>query len=489
MSRTDDNGDGAEHTVTWRELLAETRGLLDDDTHARWICETATGSSPTEFAALHDQAATERAVARLDAMVARARSGEPIQYVLGSWGFRHLDLAIDDRVLIPRPETELVAETAIELAAASGPIRRVADLGTGSGAIGLAMADELPHEGTTVWITDASSDALDVARANLAGLGRSAVNVVVRQGSWTDALTDGSSFDVVVSNPPYVAEASPDIESLVSEWEPSTALFSGSDGLDDIRRLVRDVPRRLRPGGWLVLEHGHDQGDAVRSLMEGAGLSEVETRRDLAGHDRMTLGRRPSRLFASRTGSAPVPDAVVGVRCLENTVSDYAHLLQWLATPEVLEWYEGRDKTFDLADVLAEYGPDGEHERDGTIPAIIELDGDPIGYIQLYELDDPDDAAGFDLDDGRGIWSFDLYLGRPDLFGQGIGRTVCRATAEYLLAVRGARDVVIVPHVENSRAIAAYRGAGFVGDHVVHEHEMHEGVMRDALRLHYRPTV
>ena len=113
-------------------------------------------------------------MAHLDAMVARARAGEPIQYVLGSWAFRHLDLAIDERVLIPRPETELVAEIAIERAAAAGPIRHVADLGTGSGAIGLAMADELPHDGTIVWITDVSADAVAVARGNLAGLGRSA---------------------------------------------------------------------------------------------------------------------------------------------------------------------------------------------------------------------------------------------------------------------------------------------------------------------------
>ena len=149
-----------EHTVTWRELLAETTTLVDQPTHARWICETATSSTPDEFRAMLDRPATERAVAHLDAMVARARSGEPIQYVLGSWGFRHLDLAIDHRVLIPRPETESVAETAIELAGAAGPIRHVADLGTGSGAIGLAMADELPLDGTTVWITDLSAGAL-----------------------------------------------------------------------------------------------------------------------------------------------------------------------------------------------------------------------------------------------------------------------------------------------------------------------------------------
>lgn len=471
----------ADLTVTWRELLAETTALLAEPTHARWICETATATRPDEFRALLDEPATERAVAHLDAMVARARAGEPIQYVLGSWGFRRLDLAVDARALIPRPETELVAEWAIELAVAAGPIRHVADLGTGSGAIGLALADELPHDGTRVWITDHSADALAVARDNLAGLGRSAANVAIASGSWLDALPAGVRFDVIVSNPPYVADASAEIERIVADWEPATALFAGPDGLDDLRTIVRDAPAHLRPSGWLVVEHGHDQGESVRALMGAAGLIDVETRRDLAGADRMSAGRRASRLF-----DTPSDAGVVAVRHLHNTISDYAHLLGWLTTPEVLEWYEGRDQTFDLADILGEYGPGGDHERAGTIPAIIELDGDPIGYLQLYELDDPSDAAAFDLDDGHGVWSFDLYLGRAELFGRGIGRAVCRAAAEHLLRDRGARDVVILPYVENARAIAAYRAAGFVGDHVVREHELHEGVMRDALRLHYR---
>ena len=151
--------------------------------------------------------------------------------------------------------------------------------------------------------------------------------------------------------------------------------------------------------------------------MTVAGLVDIETRRDLAGLDRVTLGRRPSHLFGVTSNAGDVT-----VRHLHNTISDYAHLLQWLTTPEVLEWYEGRDRTFDLADILAEYAPGGEHERHGTIPGIIELDGGPIGYIQLYDLADADDAASFDLEDGRGIWSLDLYIGRPDLFGSGIGR-------------------------------------------------------------------
>lgn len=280
-----------DRTVTWSELLTETAGALGDPQHARWMCETATSSTHDEFTSMLRAQAGERAVAHLDAMIARARSGEPIQYVLGSWGFRRLDLAVDRRVLIPRPETELVAEVAIGLAAEVSPERTVVDLGTGSGAIGLAMADELPISGTTVWLTDASAGAIEVARANAAGLGRSAKNVRLAQGSWFDALPGGLRFDVIVSNPPYVADGSPDVERGVADWEPGVALFSGAEGLDDIRTIVSGAVDRLVPGGWLVLEHGFDQGAAVRSLLDAAELTDTETRRDLAGHDRMTIGR------------------------------------------------------------------------------------------------------------------------------------------------------------------------------------------------------
>ena len=281
-------------TVSWRQLLAETESLLDDSQHARWICETATSSSPDEFRELLDEPAGERSVAHLDAMVTRARTGEPIQYVLGAWAFRRLDLAVDSRVLIPRPETELVAEVAIDLARTVGPTRTVLDLGTGSGAIGLAIADELPLEGTAVWITDASPEALHVARANLAGIGRAAQNVRVAEGSWFEALPAGERFDVIVSNPPYVADGSVDAARIVTDWEPAPALFAGPDGLDDLRVIIAAAPDWLSPDGWLVVEHGHDQGEAVSTLLSSAGFVDVETRRDLAGHDRVGLGRRPS---------------------------------------------------------------------------------------------------------------------------------------------------------------------------------------------------
>jgi release factor glutamine methyltransferase len=280
--------------LTVRLLWAQTSEVLGERHEARWLCEEAVALDGDQFVDALDEPVTERMVAHLDSMVARYRAGEPLQYVLGRWGFRHLDLAIDRRVLIPRPETELVAGVAIELATAVPAPRLVADLGTGSGAIGLSLAAELPLVGTTVWITDSSADALAVARANLAGIGRAARNVRLGLGPWFDALPAGERFDVIVSNPPYVADESPDLTEAVRQWEPAGALFAGHDGLDDIRQLIAGAPAHLVDGGWLVLEIGADQGDAVRDLLSHAGCVELEIRRDLAGHDRIAVGRRPA---------------------------------------------------------------------------------------------------------------------------------------------------------------------------------------------------
>ena len=278
-------------TTTARELWQHTAAAVASRHEARWLVEVAIGADRDEFDAALDEPVTERMVAHLDAMVARYRTGEPLAYVLGRWSFRHVELAVDRRVLIPRPETELVAGVAIELAAAVGPPRQVADLGTGSGAIGLALATELPRAGTTVWLTDASADALDVARANLAGIGRAATNVRVAHGEWFAALPAGERFDVIVSNPPYVAEGSADLAADVREWEPAGALFAGPDGLADIRTLVAGARDWLAADGWLVLEIGHDQGAAVGDLLASAGYRDAEILPDLAGHDRIARAR------------------------------------------------------------------------------------------------------------------------------------------------------------------------------------------------------
>ncbi|MCU1397828.1 MAG: hemK [Acidimicrobiales bacterium] len=293
---------GHQDGTTWRQLLAETAEVLGDRQHARWMCEVASGAdSGDEFLAELDQPASHRMVAHLDAMIARRLTGEPLQYVLGTWQFRRLDLMVDRRVLIPRPETEWVCETALALARtvwsadASRPVTTV-DLGTGSGAIGLSLAVELPIESVQVWLADISTDALDVARANLAGIGRAGAAVRIVEGSWFAALPESlrGEIDLVVANPPYIAEGDPDVTAEVMRWEPHLALFAGTDGLRDIATIVSDAAEWLRPGGWLVIEIGADQGPAVRALLRSAGFNDVEIRPDLAGRDRVALGSRPT---------------------------------------------------------------------------------------------------------------------------------------------------------------------------------------------------
>jgi release factor glutamine methyltransferase len=281
--------------VTWRTLLNETIDVLGERPQARWICETACGLDGDEFLAELDEPATERMVAQLDAMVARYRAGEPLAYVMGHWSFRTIELMVDRRVLIPRPETEMVAGRALELARGVADQRRVVDLGTGSGAIGLSLAAELPLTGTEVWLTDYSTDAVDVARANAVGLGRAAANVRVCHGSWFDALPIDvrGEIDVVVSNPPYIAHGDAEVAESVLEYEPHTALFAGDDGLDDVRTIARDARDWLRSGGWLVMEIGYQQGDAVKALLEGFGFVDVAIANDLTGRPRIAEARNP----------------------------------------------------------------------------------------------------------------------------------------------------------------------------------------------------
>jgi release factor glutamine methyltransferase len=281
--------------VTWRTLLNETIEVLGERPQARWICETACGLDGDEFLAELDEPATERMVAQLDAMVARYRAGEPLAYVMGHWSFRTIELMVDRRVLIPRPETEVVAARALELARGVAGQRRVVDLGTGSGAIGLSLAAELPIMGTEVWLTDYSTDAVDVARANAIGLGRAAANVRVCHGSWFEALPVDvrGEIDVVVSNPPYIADGDAEVAESVLEYEPHTALFAGDDGLDDVRTIARDARDWLRSGGWLVMEIGYQQGDAVKALLEGFGFVDVAIANDLTGRPRIAEARNP----------------------------------------------------------------------------------------------------------------------------------------------------------------------------------------------------
>jgi release factor glutamine methyltransferase len=220
--------------LPWRQLRDESRerlrasGVGDPDQEVRWIIERASGRTASEQVASLDDPVTEREVRFVDQMVHRRASGEPLQYVLGRWGFRTLDLLVDQRVLIPRPETEVVAGLAIDALRRGGTL---VDLGTGSGAIALSAAAERWPD-LEVWATDASSDALAVARANLAGLGRRASVVRLVEGDWYAALPDElrGRVDVLVTNPPYVSAGDP-LPPEVADWEPHGALVSGPTGL------------------------------------------------------------------------------------------------------------------------------------------------------------------------------------------------------------------------------------------------------------------
>jgi release factor glutamine methyltransferase len=244
--------------------------------------------------------------------VERRLAGEPLQYVLGRWSFRGLDLIVDPRVLIPRPETEVVAEVAI--AEARGfylpPPRRalrqstvpggpfvVADLGTGSGALALALAVELPE--AEVWATDVSPAALAVARANLAAVGPAADRVRLAEGMWYEALPTGlrGRLRVIVSNPPYVTEAEfAGLPPEVRDHEPVGALVAGPTGRESLEHLVAGGLDWLEPGGALVLELAPDQAAAVTAAAEARGYEAVAVHPDLAGRPRALVARRPGRV-------------------------------------------------------------------------------------------------------------------------------------------------------------------------------------------------
>jgi release factor glutamine methyltransferase len=222
------------------------------------------------------------------ALLQRRIAGEPVAYLLGRRGFWTLDLAVSPATLIPRPETERLVELALERLPEGVPLR-IADLGTGSGAIALALASERPL--AQIVATDMSADAIAVAAGNARQHGLA--NVAFRQGSWHAPLAD-ERFDLIASNPPYIANDDPHLAQGDLRFEPATALASGHDGLDDIRLIIAGAPAHLLPGGWLLMEHGWDQGEAIRALLEDAGFVEVGTALDLEQRDRVSLGRWPA---------------------------------------------------------------------------------------------------------------------------------------------------------------------------------------------------
>lgn len=293
--------------LSWAALLGEGAARIgealggDRTQEARWIVERVSGYDANELRLNETELVSARSVSFFDALVARRCGGEPLQYVLGRWQFRYLELVVDRNVLIPRPETEMVAGIAIDAAKAhvahhkargSGASTRVLDLGTGSGAIALSVTTEVPQ--SLVWATDASVGALSVARANLAGLGRSATRVTMLEGNWFGALPDDlrASFSVIVSNPPYVAEAERvDLASEVLDWEPQNALFAADDGRSDIAILLAEAHHWLEPGGTLVIEMSPHQTAWAAEIAIAEQYVDVTIAKDLAGRDRALVAK------------------------------------------------------------------------------------------------------------------------------------------------------------------------------------------------------
>jgi len=267
---------------TIETLLRQAAAI--DRVDAEWLLAHALGRPRAWlFAHAGDPVPAETAE-RYTALLARRAAGEPVAYLTGTQGFWTLELEVSPATLIPRPETELLVElalTRIPLGAAA----RIADLGTGSGAIALAIAKERPR--AHVVATDASGPALEVARRN--AVRNHIANIAFREGDWLTPL-DGDRFDLIASNPPYIADGDPHLGEGDLRFEPPTALSSGSDGFDAIRRIVGAAPLHLQQGGWLLLEHGWEQGAAVRALLADAGFGGIGTARGPGGRDRTTFG-------------------------------------------------------------------------------------------------------------------------------------------------------------------------------------------------------
>jgi release factor glutamine methyltransferase len=276
------------------------------DVEVRWMLEEVSGMDAAEQATEASSFATVRAAAALHELVDRRLAGEPLQYVLGSWSFCGIDLLVDRRVLIPRPETEVVAQVAIAEVARLGErvgkldpwagaltSYAVVDLGTGSGALALALAFALPE--AEVWATDIDEDALTVARANIAGSGTPSARVRLAEGSWFDALPDQLRGHLVlaVANPPYLAaDELSGLGASVADWEPVGALVSGPTGLEAFEAILAGASDWLGPDGTIVFEIAPHQADAVRELARAVGFPSVEVHQDLAGRDRVLVARR-----------------------------------------------------------------------------------------------------------------------------------------------------------------------------------------------------
>jgi release factor glutamine methyltransferase len=276
-------------SASLRGVLAVAAAKIGGDEAAReaeLLLAHALGRNRAWLIAHAGEPPDAHALARFEALLARRASGEPIAYILGRREFWSLDLAVGPGVLIPRGDTEALVEIALQHIPQDTHVE-IADLGTGSGAIALALARERPQ--ARVLATDVSSAALDVARSNAQRL--AIANIEFATGDWCAALGT-RRFHLIASNPPYIAAGDPHLRRGDLRHEPLQALVSGSDGLDAIRTIVRTAPAHLYARGWLVLEHGHDQGAAVRALLQAAEYANVFTADDLEGRERVSGGCR-----------------------------------------------------------------------------------------------------------------------------------------------------------------------------------------------------
>ena len=265
-------------------IAAVQAGLPLDPLENRILLCEATGLSRVQLITQGDRALTPDEAQRLDTLIARRLAGEPIAYIVGRREFFGLDFQVGPAVLIPRPDTELIVELALERLP-QGPARLL-DMGTGSGAIAVAVAHTRPDADVTA--LDVSPDALAIAQANAAANG---ARVRFLESSWFDALAAFDTFDVIASNPPYIAAGDDHLSQGDLRFEPVGALTDHADGLSALRIIVAGGPRHLVPGGWLLLEHGYDQAAAVRALLAKAGYTHVQSWQDLAGIERVSGGR------------------------------------------------------------------------------------------------------------------------------------------------------------------------------------------------------
>lgn len=275
-----------------RAALAEAASLLAGSSptarlDAEALLAHAAGMNRTDLVTGADRPLDPGSVARFRDLVERRARGEPVAYLTGRREFWSLALEVTPATLIPRPETELLVEQALRRIAPDADAL-IADLGTGSGAVALAIARERPR--ARIVATDRSPAALAVARRNAARLG--IANVEFREGEWFAPLVE-LRFDLVVGNPPYVALGDPHLAHGDLRFEPVEALVAGPDGLEAIRRIARDARAHLEPGAWLLLEHGYDQAAGVREILRAGGYREIASHRDLAGIERVTEGRQP----------------------------------------------------------------------------------------------------------------------------------------------------------------------------------------------------